>query len=576
MFWLSSLLALSAVNALTPLPNYLKCESIDIAGLVNTNVQTTCKLAVAPKDKVTVHLQPSNGVQIAPCTLSFDAKDWDTAKPVMLQLPSDMTNYSFTYKIEAPKDQVHLCGSTYSGSRYVPDKPGLCNIVGDPHIITFGQSIFSNKAKEISVYEEGDFWLIKSEQNLFAIGRYGECGFGPNAACMTAIYIQYQDSGVMIDAKNDQFAKRGVDSPDFKVEKKGKVYQVTIKDYKKSPSVITITDEGAFLGMVANLSPVHYKQVSGHCNVWDKDVSADTLMVSRTQPAKNLAEWIKAYKLEDNDPLNCLRSNKLLPKIMPALTGVQYKTCPAIPSLDKKCTLGIYEQPICGCEKIDDGSKATSTVPATSTVATSTKATETAKATEAAKPDQYSGKSCAERHGAQKCSECRQECMKFFGLAEIEANVTLQNNLAQLQVNISTSFAVDMCAADLANGKLNHDFSRTHLEIWGINAKIQMEFVVENAKEKAAANPNNTELANRVKTLEEQVAQIRDVLGMGNNTCPNSCNGRGECTEYGCQCPKEYGGLDCGQKFVISKVENSGAALISSVVVLLVGLVATL
>ena len=296
-------------------------------------------------------------------------------------------------------------------------------------------------------------------------------------------------------------------------------------DLEDGSSIAVSVQRSGYLSAVITLAPVHYQKVSGHCGPWD-DSSDPTKIYCKSNSwvrlagdgklnVQNVNTWADCWRVAETH--NCFKGK--IGNVQNAVDGSPYvpqvcripddlihtpvKPCPKPPAPYNPCDYANG-----GCA----GSNNTYTPPS---------------------PPSYV-KTCAitEKEASDWCAKA------------------LPNNDGCEKVcdNTRAEF-LSACVKDSLH-YCNYAMADDHRTTYYMMCERQTDYL------RNSYDPQITYVAEKV----------RQEVGYGAaTTCPSNCNGRGTCSEYGCQCKDGFSGMHCETDLTKAQTYDIGVPLVKPV-----------
>jgi len=391
-------IACTSEKCACPLTSTLVCTM-----KINNNNVIQCKMNVKPTSTAQFALTARGDLRIDTCFLNFNSSNYQIPQSITMNpiynSPgfNNSTDISISYTATGRGEQFNNCTYTITSKRSVDvllKAPGYCSINGyviddtinssDPHVLLLSEKNYKPLSKQdieddmsmgLLVYGIGKFYAIKSNMGLTIQTQYGRCwGFTTNVfqpTCIIGIYIQYLDEFLSIQLIDNESSKKAIvrksalnlisytndtnvfqiaikDSPSKKIDLLSTKIQFTQYSHEMDevfPNKTVKKWSMSYFGADINLSPIHYQQTQGHCNIFDYSpetrdpknhvlFNGDTMykapFYNNAQIAREIYNWTTSFAVDANED-GFARTNT-------SISFSRFNTCPATQPLPVKLT----------------------------------------------------------------------------------------------------------------------------------------------------------------------------------------------------------------------------------------------
>ncbi len=233
-----------------------------------------------------------------------------------------------------------------------------------------------------------------------------------------------------------------------------------------------------------DLSPVHYQQVQGHCNVWDETINQNTF-------ACGTKRWTVTNQ-------NSLQN---------ALDLLPWAFCHAVSSTAS-----------------ENGFLSTGLI---STI------THLAKRDFVLQPRSHGHNASKYTHNRMISTFCMFNFLDF-NTSTVQSATRSCRKRFNIPKNAHDAFNSDpylqSCALDYIATNGSHAFTQDHLQAYLQSSNMKFNHTLSFGK-------NNTK--------KHLLSKGAGFLGLGEHNCPSNCAGHGKCRRHGCHCQSGFGGVDC-------------------------------
>ncbi|KAJ3258504.1 hypothetical protein HDU77_002227 [Chytriomyces hyalinus] len=554
------------------------------AGVAAANF--TVRLTSKPVGEVSQALN-IDGFTMHPNVLKYTTDNWNVPQTVTLVAKPNVFStgsaaaLKLRYGVNAPcTPTVHSCESTYD-IKYEASAPKTCISIGDPHLRLFDGSKCEGQ-------EDGAFYLVKN-QHMEVQAHHYKCG---RFRCNGAASIRYGDSVVIVSAmkkygsdgvgKTVEYTRLSQETTGISVNSKTKDQWIFTTD---DGTVITIaTHMFTEMSITINMSPymASIKENSGVC-------------------AKGCKSW-SAQKIANNDNhmLGKYVKGALFPPLA-ALWGKEYKNlvpglkfteadfknvCTAIPPTTTTTTTSTTSTSTTSSTTSTSTTSTSTTSTSTSSTSTTTSTTSTTTSTTSTTTSTTSTSTTSSTTSTSTTSSTTTSSSASVSSADPAPTVPLTTSTTAASPSpsvyvpiydpINYNYTVPAVNNTIPGTPIYSDADKVKatlqcreiLNVPGCDELIadHIEFLISACVDDylltgthvfsdaylAALNAQCHHQCQTIIAAPIQVsnntnvaANVQIVAGYNNNTCVNSCSGKGQCAALGCVCDAPWSGIDC-------------------------------